>query len=103
MHVESKKPGRLEISTCTGTTVYVVTVLRSGAPGSHFGGQVIGFQLEKEGSGAVYPIDTTPVWGWTCECPDACFRERYATRAEAVGCKHVIGLRAALDHLPKAA
>jgi hypothetical protein len=103
MHVESNKPGRLEISTRTGTAVYIVTVLRSGCPGAHFGGQLVGFELEKEGTGEVYAIDTTPVWGWTCDCPDACFRERYATSAEAAGCKHVVGLRAALDHLPRAA
>jgi hypothetical protein len=103
MHIESNKPGRLEISTRTGTAVYVVTVLHSGAPCSHFGWQVIGFQMEKEGSGEVYAIDITPVWSWSCDCPDACYRERYATCPEAAGCKHVVGLRAALDHLPKAA
>jgi hypothetical protein len=46
MHVESNKPGRPEITTRTGTEVYVVTVVRSGTPGSDFGGQVVGFQLE---------------------------------------------------------
>jgi hypothetical protein len=103
MHIESDKPGRLEISARTGTAVYVVTVLRSGCAGAHFGGQLVGFQLEKEGTGEVYAIDTTPVWGWTCDCPDACFRERYATSPEAAGCKHVVGLRAALEQLHCAA
>jgi hypothetical protein len=103
MHVESNKPGRLEISTRNGTAVYVVTVLRSGCRGDHFGGQLVGFQLEKEGSGEIHAIDTTPVWGWTCDCPDAYWRDKYAASAEAARCKHVVGLRAALEHLPRAA
>jgi hypothetical protein len=103
MHVESNGPGRLEISTRTGTAVYVVTVLRSGLPGSHFGGQVVGYQLEKEGTGEVYAIDIMPPWGWSCDCPDAYWRRQNAKSAESATCKHVVGLRAALDHLPKAA
>jgi hypothetical protein len=103
MHVESNKPGRLEISTRTGTASYVVTVLRSGRPGGHFGGHVVGFQLAKETNGEVYSIDTTPVWGWVCDCPDAFWRDKYATSADAARCKHVVCLREALNHLPKAA
>ena len=103
LHVESDTPGRLEISTRTGTYVYGVTVRRSGSPGGDFGGQLVGFQLENERNGEVYSIDTTSPWGWTCDCPDAYWRDKNATSGDAARCKHVVCLRAALDHLPKAA
>jgi hypothetical protein len=103
MHFESNKSGRLKISTRTGTAIYVVTVLRSGCRDRHFGRQVVGFQLANESNGEVCAIDTTPVWGWSCDCPDAYWRDKYATSADAARCKHVVCLREALKHLPKAA
>jgi hypothetical protein len=99
-------PGRLEISahTIRGiiTAVYAVTVLRSGTPGGHFGGQLAGFQLANEGNGEVYSIDTASPHGPTCDCPDGIYRERHATTAETKLCKHAAGLQQALKRLPVA-
>src|SRR5262249_20915070 len=53
--------GRLEISAQTMrgviTAVYAVTALRSGKPGGHFGGQLVGYQLANEHNGEVYSLD----------------------------------------------
>jgi hypothetical protein len=66
----------------------------------HFGQHIVGFRLTNESSGAVYDIDTTPTWGWTCDCPDAEWRGVAALTPAASRCKHVVLLRQALDQLP---
>jgi hypothetical protein len=97
----------LQIAAQTGKGVvigvYAVSPIRSDG-GPHFGGQIIGYRLEKEGDGGeVYDIDVTPVWGATCSCPDSAFREARAEIPEARACKHVMAIRAALAALPSAA
>jgi hypothetical protein len=60
-------------------TAYAVTVLEDR-------GAVIGYRLQKAG-GSPYDINSTAN-PWTCDCPDALYRQRE--------CKHVLALRAAL-------
>jgi hypothetical protein len=59
--------------------VYTVTLL-------HLDGRVIAYRLEKL-DGATYDIDATGPQ-WTCDCPDATYRQRE--------CKHLRAVRAAL-------
>jgi hypothetical protein len=58
---------------------YTITILKNR-------GRTSGYRLEKL-DGAVYDVDTERE-SWTCDCPDATYRERE--------CKHVKALRAAL-------
>jgi hypothetical protein len=90
------RPGRLEITTGAGTAVYRVSVIRSSLACC---GNLVGFELAKEGSEAVHHIDITSPWGWRCDCPDASWRDQYATNANAARCKHVVGLREAVNRL----
>jgi hypothetical protein len=84
----------LIISTATGANTYAVSAIRSGH-GLHFGRQIVGFALEKQGAPDVYHIALEP-WGMECDCPDGQFRSAYATVPEARGCKHAVALKAAL-------
>src|SRR5262249_55862283 len=70
LDIEHGCPGQVVLATEKLATRYSVQVIRS-LGCKHFGGQIVGFRLTNEASGAVYDIDTTPVWGWTCDCPDA--------------------------------
>jgi hypothetical protein len=92
-------PGQVVLATERIATRYAVEVIRS-CGCRHFGGQIVGFRLTNDASGAVYDIDTTPVWGWTCDCPDAVWREGAALTPAAARCKHVVLLRQVLDQLP---
>jgi hypothetical protein len=83
------------ISTATGGNTYLVSAVRSG-DGPYFGGRIVGFTLEKQGAAEVYHVDATPVWGWSCDCWDALFRDRYATCPEARACKQAVFLHEAL-------
>src|SRR5262245_59991023 len=91
--------GRLIISTRTGAASYVVTAIRTDAC-PHFGG-IAGYELVNEGSGEVYHV-SLEAWGVDCTCWDGLFRQQYAERPECRGCKHVVGLQAALP-LPEQA
>jgi hypothetical protein len=96
-------PGLLIISTATGANTYSVAPVWSGH-GLHFGRQIAGFALEKQGTAEVYHIALEP-WGMECDCPDGQFRGAYATVPEARGCKHAVALKAALaaiGRLPEA-
>jgi hypothetical protein len=57
-------PGQVILATGKLTARYTVQVLRS-CGCKHFGGQIVSFRLTNEASGAVYDIDTTPIWGGT--------------------------------------
>jgi hypothetical protein len=99
LDIEHGCPGQVILATDKLAARYTVQVLRS-CGCKHFGSQIVGFRLTNEASGAVYDIDTTPVWGWTCDCPDAVWRDTAALTPKAARCKHVVLLRQALDQLP---
>jgi hypothetical protein len=88
--------GKLVISTRTGAALYVVTTIRSPRT-PHFGGLLLGYQLENEGNGETYHVSVEP-WGWDCDCWDGLIRQQYADKPECRACKHVKALQEALPH-----
>jgi hypothetical protein len=47
----------------------MVQAIRTGGPDDLLAG-LAGFRLKGETTGNVYAMDTTPLSGWTCDCPD---------------------------------
>jgi hypothetical protein len=81
--VLGKTLGRLAITNASGVvTEYDVHAFLDGD-------RLTGFGLAKNDD-AIYCIDVSGSWGWTCDCADCQFRSRE--------CKHIRGLRAALAH-----
>jgi hypothetical protein len=64
-----------------------------------FGGDgpsgLAGYRLTNRASGKVYDVEITPD-AWRCDCPDFLHRR---DGKDAKGCKHVAGLRAALQRI----
>jgi hypothetical protein len=63
--------------------------------GLHFGKQVVGYSLEKQGTAETYHVALEP-WGFECDCPDGQYRAHYAPSPAARACKHAVALKAAL-------
>ena len=59
--------------------------------------ELVGYRLTNRASGKVYDVEITAD-AWRCDCPDFIHRR---DGKDAKGCKHVAGLRAALQRVGK--
>jgi hypothetical protein len=75
-----------------GTAYTVEQLLDFGRAGS---GGLAGYRLTNRQNSKVYDVEITAD-AWRCDCPDFVYRR---DGKDAKGCKHVAGLRAALQRI----
>jgi hypothetical protein len=75
-------------------TAYTVQQLLGWPEGAE-GSELVGYRLTNRESGKVYDLEVTAE-PWRCDCPDFLHRR---DGKDAKGCKHVAGLRAALQRI----